>query len=83
MKIFLEPWKILALHSVEARIRESYCVDHPAIELRNSWRRSALSGLGTYCLGYDSAEGIEIHHALKLATVGGRPRSEKEWILKF
>src|SRR5688500_23509 len=79
----LEPREILPLHCLEARVRQSYSVDHPPFELRDSRRGGAVTRLRTDGLGYQAAKSVELDDSRELPAVRRGTGCEKKRILKF
>jgi hypothetical protein len=81
--ILREPWKVVADHGIESRIRQANGVHHAAIEFRYARSGSAFAWLWAYRFCDDSANRFEIHHASELSTVSRSSGCKNYRILKF
>src|SRR5216117_2075590 len=77
-----EPGELVLPHGLEARVRESYGVQHSARELGDARRGVPAARLRRDCFGDDSPQGFEIDHTGHLVPETGGAGSEEDGILE-
>ena len=74
---------MLVANFFHSRIRQANGVDHPALELGDSWRTRSVAPLDAHRLGDEPTELVDIDYARQLATVGGRACGKQNRILEI
>src|SRR6185437_63528 len=77
-----QPRQVVRRHVFQPRIGQPDRVQHATPEFRDPWPRVTAPRLRRDGLGDDSAQPVEIHHAIDLPAEPSGPRGEEHRVLK-